>query len=95
MQRELFYVRDGVLNQGAIDFNIPISSHVDYLHFLWWNSKADMIKSCPSEERKLIPITCIGRQKIGLKDQSGRIKNNRIVFREIALLRFFLSRKNT
>ena len=38
MQRELFYVRDGVLNHGAIDFNIPISSHVDYLHFLWWNA---------------------------------------------------------
>lgn len=37
MQRELSYVRDGVLNRGAIDFQIPISNGLDSLHFLWWN----------------------------------------------------------
>ena len=37
MERELFYVRDGVMNNGAIGFNIPISSDLDALHFLWWN----------------------------------------------------------
>ena len=40
MPRELFYIRDGVVNHGAIEFIIPISSEVDYLHFLWYN--ADM-----------------------------------------------------
>ena len=38
MSRELFYIRDGVVNNGAIEFNIPISSEVDYLHFLWYNA---------------------------------------------------------
>ena len=38
MSRELFYIRDGVVNNGAIEFNIPISSDVDYLHFLWYNA---------------------------------------------------------
>jgi len=38
LHRELFYVRDGVFNQGAIDFNIPVSNDIEYLHFLWWNA---------------------------------------------------------
>ena len=38
MHRELFYVRDGVLNKGAINFEIPISARVQDIHFLWWNA---------------------------------------------------------
>ncbi len=30
-------MRDGVLNKGAIDFNIPVASDRESLHFLWWN----------------------------------------------------------
>ena len=37
MRRELSYVRDGVLNKGAVDFKIPLSSDLESLHFLWWN----------------------------------------------------------
>ena len=37
MQRELSYVRDGVLNKGAVGFKIPLSSDLESLHFLWWN----------------------------------------------------------
>ena len=38
LPRELSYVRDGVLNKGAIDFQIPVSNDLDALHFLWWNA---------------------------------------------------------
>ena len=38
MRRELSYVRDGILNKGAVDFRIPLSSGLESLHFLWWNA---------------------------------------------------------
>ena len=27
-----------MVNQGAIEFNVPASSNVDAFHFLWWNA---------------------------------------------------------
>jgi hypothetical protein len=38
LTRELSYIRDGVLNNGAVGFKIPISTDLDSLHFVWWNS---------------------------------------------------------
>lgn len=38
LPRELSYVRDGVVNEGAVQFKIPVSSDIDSLNFLWWNA---------------------------------------------------------
>ena len=38
MNRELAYIRNGVVATNAVDFNIPISSDLDSVHFVWFNS---------------------------------------------------------
>jgi len=40
LDNELYYVRDGTVNQYAIGFVIPIPSWVDVLHFTWFLSSA-------------------------------------------------------
>ncbi|XP_054269478.1 tyrosine-protein kinase Dnt-like isoform X1 [Macrosteles quadrilineatus] len=35
LQAELFYVRDGVLNEYALNFVVPVPAHLGGLHFTW------------------------------------------------------------
>jgi RYK receptor-like tyrosine kinase len=37
LQAELFYVRDGVINEYAIKFVVPVPAQVQKLHFTWEN----------------------------------------------------------
>lgn len=37
VSRELSYVRDGVVNDGALGFDIPVASDVESVHFEWSN----------------------------------------------------------
>lgn len=37
LDAELYYVRNGVINQHALNFVIPVSSKIDSLHFTWQN----------------------------------------------------------
>ncbi|XP_023348429.1 tyrosine-protein kinase Dnt [Eurytemora carolleeae] len=38
LENELYYIREGNINQYAIGFVIPLPSHVDVLHFTWFQS---------------------------------------------------------
>ncbi|KAG8234051.1 hypothetical protein J437_LFUL014776 [Ladona fulva] len=35
LDRELFYVRDGVINEYALNFVVPVPSNINHLHFTW------------------------------------------------------------
>lgn len=35
MEAELFYVREGVINDYALNFVVPVPSKIDSLHFTW------------------------------------------------------------
>lgn len=35
LQAELFYVRDGVINEYALNFVVPVPAHLGSLHFTW------------------------------------------------------------
>ncbi|XP_071441728.1 tyrosine-protein kinase Dnt [Hetaerina americana] len=35
VSRELFYVRDGVINHYALNFIVPVPAHISHLHFTW------------------------------------------------------------
>lgn len=37
LQAELFYVREGVINEYAIKFVVPVPAQVHKLHFTWEN----------------------------------------------------------
>ena len=37
LNRELAYIRNGIVASNAADFNIPVSSDLDSVHFLWNN----------------------------------------------------------
>ncbi|KOC61311.1 Tyrosine-protein kinase Dnt, partial [Habropoda laboriosa] len=37
LQAELFYVREGVINEYAIKFIVPVPAQVHKLHFTWEN----------------------------------------------------------
>ncbi|XP_012231332.1 tyrosine-protein kinase Dnt-like [Linepithema humile] len=41
LQAELFYVRDGVVNEYAIKFVVPVPAQVQKLHFTWENFDPD------------------------------------------------------
>lgn len=32
---ELFYVREGIINEYALNFVVPVPAHIDSLHFTW------------------------------------------------------------
>jgi len=35
LSKELYYVREGVLNSYALQFVVPVPAHVNALHFTW------------------------------------------------------------
>lgn len=35
IEAELYYVRDGVINNYALNFVVPVPSKIDSLHFTW------------------------------------------------------------
>ncbi|KAJ4449013.1 hypothetical protein ANN_00407 [Periplaneta americana] len=35
LQAELFYVREGVINEYALNFVVPVPAHINELHFTW------------------------------------------------------------
>lgn len=35
LSAELFYVRDGVINEYALNFIVPVQANINYLHFTW------------------------------------------------------------
>lgn len=35
LQAELFYVREGVINEYALNFVVPVPAHINDLHFTW------------------------------------------------------------
>jgi RYK receptor-like tyrosine kinase len=35
LNKELYYVREGVLNSYALQFTVPVPAHVDAIHFTW------------------------------------------------------------
>jgi len=35
LQAELFYVREGVINDYALNFVVPVPAHINDLHFTW------------------------------------------------------------
>lgn len=35
MEAELFYVRDGIINNYALNFIVPIPSKLNLIHFTW------------------------------------------------------------
>ncbi len=37
LNRELAYIRNGVVSANAVNFDIPVSSDLDAVHFLWSN----------------------------------------------------------
>jgi hypothetical protein len=37
LNRELAYIRNGVVSTNAVNFDIPVSSDLDSVHFLWSN----------------------------------------------------------
>jgi hypothetical protein len=39
---DLFYVKDGTINEYALTFNLPIKSHVDEIYFNWQNLRSNM-----------------------------------------------------
>lgn len=35
LSAELFYVREGITNEYALNFVVPVPAHIDSLHFTW------------------------------------------------------------
>jgi RYK receptor-like tyrosine kinase len=35
LQAELFYVREGVINEYALNFVVPVPAYINDLHFTW------------------------------------------------------------
>lgn len=35
LSAELYYVREGVVNQYALNFVVPVPAHISDLHFTW------------------------------------------------------------
>ncbi|CAG2068442.1 unnamed protein product, partial [Timema podura] len=35
LNAELFYVRDGVVNDYALNFSVPVPAHISELYFIW------------------------------------------------------------
>jgi RYK receptor-like tyrosine kinase len=35
LQAELFYVREGVINEYALNFVVPVPAYITDLHFTW------------------------------------------------------------
>lgn len=43
LQAELFYVREGVVNEYAIKFVVPVPAQVQKLHFTWENFEGEPV----------------------------------------------------
>lgn len=49
---ELFYVKEGVINEYAVKFIVPVPAQLHKLHFTWENLAGKPVSSC----RKIIRI---------------------------------------
>ena len=38
LEMELYYVRDGVVNEKALNFEVPVPSKINSIQFTWSNS---------------------------------------------------------
>ncbi|XP_013067527.1 tyrosine-protein kinase RYK-like isoform X2 [Biomphalaria glabrata] len=41
VEYELYYVRNGIINQYALSFDLPLQSHIDEIYFNWQNLRDD------------------------------------------------------
>lgn len=56
---ELFYVKEGVINQYAVKFIVPVPAQLHKLHFTWENLAGKPVSSCRKIMRTLIFFSSI------------------------------------
>ena len=63
---ELYYVKDGVINDYALTFNLPLKPDVDEIYFNWQNLRRiipvnDDLRYTGSEAARFNPHVLLGR----------------------------------
>ena len=59
LQAELFYVREGVINEYAIKFVVPVPAQVHKLHFTWENLAGRPVSLYNSTIYHIVKKTCL------------------------------------
>lgn len=72
LQAELFYVREGVINEYAIKFVVPVPAQVHKLHFTWENlagRPVSLANTFVSLRRRSFLMQILGEERGGLKSE--------------------------
>ena len=59
IKSELYYVRDGIINNYALSFNMPINANIDEIYFTWQSLRDNpQVRDAPFVMNKVFQSGC-------------------------------------